>query len=104
MSLSCSVQVITFCDIFLRHTTAKTVMCIMPINTLQNWLSEFNMWMPDDPLATPLAVQGEVRPRTFGIFVLNDSHKTLKARAKVKHLGFCYDFLKYSTFEVFDEI
>ncbi|XP_034243565.1 uncharacterized protein LOC117646615 isoform X2 [Thrips palmi] len=83
MGLGKTLQVITFCDIFLRHTPAKTVMCIMPINTLQNWLSEFNMWMPDDPLATPLAVQGEVRPRTFGIFVLNDSHKTLKARAKV---------------------
>ncbi|KAK3909812.1 Helicase ARIP4 [Frankliniella fusca] len=83
MGLGKTLQVITFCDIFLRHTPAKTVMCIMPINTLQNWLSEFNMWMPDDPLATPLAAQGEVRPRTFNIYVLNDSHKTLKARAKV---------------------
>lgn len=83
MGLGKTLQVITFCDIFLRHTPAKTVMCIMPINTLQNWLSEFNMWMPDDPSATPLALQGEVRPRTFGIYVLNDSHKTLKARAKV---------------------
>ncbi|KAJ1527125.1 hypothetical protein ONE63_008659 [Megalurothrips usitatus] len=83
MGLGKTLQVITFCDIFLRHTPAKTVMCIMPINTLQNWLAEFNMWMPDDPLATPLAAQGEVRPRTFNIHVLNDSHKTLKARAKV---------------------
>lgn len=39
-------QVISFCDVFLRHTNARTVLCIMPINTLQNWLAEFNMWLP----------------------------------------------------------
>ena len=37
---------ISFCDVFLRHTCARTVLCIMPINTLQNWLAEFNMWLP----------------------------------------------------------
>ena len=37
---------ISFCDVFLRHTNARTVLCIMPINTLQNWLAEFNMWLP----------------------------------------------------------
>jgi len=38
--------VISFCDVFLRHTSARSVLCIMPINTLQNWLAEFNMWLP----------------------------------------------------------
>lgn len=58
------------------------------------------MWMPDDPMATPLAAQGEVRPRTFGIFVLNDSHKTLKARAKVRKLSRLYFSFNAPTFSI----
>lgn len=61
-------------------------MCIMPINTLQNWMAEFNLWLPTDPSASPLAVHGEVRPRHFGIFVLNDMHKTIAARAKASNI------------------
>ncbi|KAL7292363.1 hypothetical protein TKK_0013965 [Trichogramma kaykai] len=52
MGLGKTLQVATFCDIFFRCTDAKTVLCIMPINTLQNWLAEFNMWLPyEDPNA-----------------------------------------------------
>ncbi|XP_017466565.1 PREDICTED: helicase ARIP4 isoform X2 [Rhagoletis zephyria] len=78
MGLGKTLQVICFCDIFLRHTPSKTVLCVMPINTLQNWVSEFNMWLPkysDNP--------ENVRPRQFDVFILNDQHKTLTARAKV---------------------
>ncbi|XP_043804233.1 uncharacterized protein LOC122721070 isoform X1 [Apis laboriosa] len=50
MGLGKTLQVASFCDIFFRCTTSKTVLCIMPINTLQNWLTEFNMWLPyEDP-------------------------------------------------------
>ncbi|KAL6259656.1 hypothetical protein P5V15_009572 [Pogonomyrmex californicus] len=53
MGLGKTLQVASFCDIFFRCTTAKTVLCIMPINTLQNWLAEFNMWLPyEDPTVT----------------------------------------------------
>ncbi|RLU23909.1 hypothetical protein DMN91_004117 [Ooceraea biroi] len=53
MGLGKTLQVASFCDIFFRCTTAKTVLCIMPINTLQNWLAEFNMWLPyEDPAVT----------------------------------------------------
>ncbi|CAH1394932.1 unnamed protein product [Nezara viridula] len=83
MGLGKTLQVVSFCDVFLRETSAKTVMCIMPINTLQNWVAEFNLWLPTDPTISSLAVHGEVRPRNFGIFVLNDMHKTIAARAKV---------------------
>lgn len=78
MGLGKTLQVICFCDIFLRHTPSKTVLCVMPINTLQNWVSEFNMWLPkysDNP--------EHIRPRQFDVFILNDQHKTLSARAKV---------------------
>ncbi|GLH05092.1 Uncharacterized protein GBIM_10708 [Gryllus bimaculatus] len=84
MGLGKTLQVVSFCDVFLRHTKARTVLCIMPINTLQNWLAEFNMWLPEkDPQNSPLAVHGEVRPREFPLHVLNDSHKSMTARSKV---------------------
>ncbi|XP_037947638.1 helicase ARIP4 [Teleopsis dalmanni] len=78
MGLGKTLQVICFCDIFLRHTSSKSVLCVMPINTIQNWLSEFNTWTPktsDD--------EDVIRTRRFDVFVLNDSQKTLTARAKV---------------------
>lgn len=52
MGLGKTLQVASFCDVFFRCTTAKTVLCIMPINTLQNWLAEFNMWLPYEDPAT----------------------------------------------------
>jgi RAD54-like protein 2 len=60
MGLGKTLQLVCFCDIFLRHTSAKNVLIIMPINTLQNWLSEFNMWLPDDPEKSPGRAHGEV--------------------------------------------
>lgn len=80
-------QVVSFCDIFLRKTSARHILCIMPINTLQNWLAEFNMWMPAESAVNGDAEPGqEIRPRAFGLFLLNDSQKTLTARAKVRSL------------------
>ncbi|XP_065367336.1 helicase ARIP4 isoform X2 [Calliphora vicina] len=78
MGLGKTLQVVCFSDIFLRYTPSKHVVCVMPINTLQNWLAEFDMWIPkqsDNP--------EYIRPRHFDVFVLNDQQKTLTARAKV---------------------
>lgn len=83
MGLGKTLQLVCFIDIFLRHTNSNTILCIMPINTLQNWLAEFNMWLPEDVENSPLKAQGEVRPRNFKLFVLNDTHKTLNARSKI---------------------
>ncbi|XP_037035500.1 uncharacterized protein LOC119073821 [Bradysia coprophila] len=83
MGLGKTLQLVCFCDIFLRHTNSKTILCIMPINTLQNWMAEFNMWLPEDPDKSPMSSSGEVRPRNFNLYVLNDTHKTLNARSKV---------------------
>ncbi|XP_052898483.1 uncharacterized protein LOC128305189 [Anopheles moucheti] len=83
MGLGKTLQLVCFCDIFLRHTSSKTVLIIMPINTLQNWLNEFNTWLPEDAENSPLRNHGDVRARNFRIHILNDSHKTLKSRSKV---------------------
>nr|XP_022902490.1 uncharacterized protein LOC111415174 isoform X2 [Onthophagus taurus] len=87
MGLGKTLQIVCFSDIFLRHTQSRTILCIMPINTLQNWMAEYNMWLPTEEAVpnSPLNAHGEVRPRNFNLHVLNDSHKTLAARAKVIH-------------------
>ena len=49
MGLGKTLQVVSFIDTFLRHTPGKRVLCIVPINTLQNWVAEFNKWIPPPP-------------------------------------------------------
>lgn len=45
------------------------------VNTLQNWLSEFNMWVPPAE-ALPADVDPSVlTPRGFKVHILNDEHK-----------------------------
>nr|XP_024648294.1 helicase ARIP4 isoform X2 [Macaca nemestrina] len=83
MGLGKTLQVISFVDVLFRHTPAKTVLAIVPVNTLQNWLAEFNMWLPP-PEALPADNKPEeVQPRFFKVHILNDEHKTMASRAKV---------------------
>ena len=48
MGLGKTMQVISFVDILLSHTVARSVLCIVPINTIQNWMAEFNFWLPEE--------------------------------------------------------
>lgn len=41
-----TVQVITFVEVFMRVTQANKVLIIVPVNTIQNWYTEFEKWMP----------------------------------------------------------
>ncbi|CAL8088793.1 unnamed protein product [Orchesella dallaii] len=45
MGLGKTLQTVAFCDVLLR-TVGKTVLIIVPINTIQNWLNEFNRYLP----------------------------------------------------------
>ncbi|KAM9443950.1 helicase ARIP4 isoform 2-T2 [Clarias gariepinus] len=83
MGLGKTLQVISFIDILLRHTGARTVLAIVPVNTLQNWLAEFNLWLPSVESLPPDTDPAQVSPRTFKVHLLNDEHKTTVSRAKV---------------------
>uniref|UniRef100_H3CKL3 RAD54 like 2 n=1 Tax=Tetraodon nigroviridis TaxID=99883 RepID=H3CKL3_TETNG len=83
MGLGKTLQVISFIDVLFRHTQAHTVLAIVPVNTLQNWLSEFNMWVPAPEALRPDTAAGPITPRTFKVHILNDEHKNTASRAKV---------------------
>merc|ERR1719495_2687605 len=55
MGLGKTFQVVAFVDIFLACTGGRKVLCIVPINTFQNWLSEFDYWLPAEGERTALA-------------------------------------------------
>ncbi|KAF1391707.1 hypothetical protein PFLUV_G00044890 [Perca fluviatilis] len=83
MGLGKTLQVISFTDILLKNTEAHTVLAIVPVNTLQNWLTEFNLWLPPQESLSPDTDPALVTGRTFKVHILNDEHKTTLARAKV---------------------
>lgn len=86
MGLGKTLQVISFIDILLRHTGARTVLTIVPVNTLQNWLAEFNLWLPASESLSPDTDPAQISPRSFRVHLLNDEHKTTVSRAKVIEL------------------
>lgn len=84
MGLGKTVQVISFVDIYLCHTLARSVLCIVPINTIQNWMAEFDMWLPAKSSLTEEQLKnGNIRPRNFNIYLLNENYKTTSARANL---------------------
>ncbi|XP_078731250.1 helicase ARIP4 isoform X5 [Lampetra fluviatilis] len=95
MGLGKTLQLISFIDVLFRHTDARTVLAIVPVNTLQNWLAEFNHWLPPaghggtgqggtgQATGNPGDATEEAQLRTFPVHILNDDHKTTVARARV---------------------
>jgi RAD54-like protein 2 len=76
MGLGKRFQTVSFTDIFLRYTGCKRVLCIVPINTIQNWLSEFNYWLPENNMNINYK-------REFNVLLLNDNFKTFNQRTQV---------------------
>ena len=86
MGLGKTLQVICFIDAFLQFTKATKVLCIVPMNTIQNWYSEFNMWLPasaSDGQAEEKSAEDaqEKQGRTFQVLLLSESVKTTVARS-----------------------
>lgn len=51
------------------------VSSLLQVNTLQNWLAEFNLWLPAAESLPPDTDPAQVLPRTFKVHILNDEHK-----------------------------
>uniref|UniRef100_H2YW63 Helicase C-terminal domain-containing protein n=1 Tax=Ciona savignyi TaxID=51511 RepID=H2YW63_CIOSA len=54
--------------------------CITQVNTLMNWVAEFDMWLPTE---TKTSQSEEIRFRSFPVHLLCDNHKTIDSRSKV---------------------
>ncbi|CAF94986.1 unnamed protein product, partial [Tetraodon nigroviridis] len=69
----------------IKYRSEDSVMSVISsqVNTLQNWLSEFNMWVPAPEALRPDTAAGPITPRTFKVHILNDEHKNTASRAKV---------------------
>lgn len=47
MGLGKTLQIICLCDVLLKYTEDKQILCFVPINTLENWRMEFKRWLPN---------------------------------------------------------
>lgn len=65
---------VSFCDVFLEHTNATTILCVMPINTIHNWLNEMNKWLP---------VNDGTRKRNFSVYAISDARMNESERIKL---------------------
>lgn len=74
MGLGKTVQVVALCDLVLKHTKNFRILCVVPVNTLDNWKSEFNNWLPR---------YVEMSKSKFGIRIVNEKSKTKVERPKV---------------------
>ncbi|RMZ96326.1 helicase ARIP4-like isoform X1 [Brachionus plicatilis] len=91
MGLGKTFQIITFIEVFLRCRGTKRVLCIVPINTIQNWMNEFNHWLPEDGQQTLDNDTIINYKRPFKVYLINDTAKTLRQRTDIilswKHNG-----------------
>nr|CRZ23838.1 BMA-RAD-26 [Brugia malayi] len=77
MGLGKTIQIIAFTDIFVRTTNAKKILIIVPVNTILNWYSEFEKWLPNR------ANEAGENIRPFVVWLLGDAVKTNEQRAEL---------------------
>jgi SNF2 family DNA or RNA helicase len=97
MGLGKTLQVISFIEVFLRCTQSKRVLCIVPINTIQNWQSEFNNWLPENgqqKLDNDTIINYR---RPFKVYMINDFSRTIKQRTEVICKFVINQFILYSS-------
>ena len=74
MSAHVNRPLFSFVDCCLRNTPAHTVLIVVPVNVLQNWCNEFEMWVPKE-------YSDESSSRPYPLYVINDLLKTFQVRA-----------------------
>ena len=83
MGLGKTMQAVAFTDIFLRYTSSRFVLCVVPVNTLQNWMSEFDQWLPPAEQVSVGSAHPPVLGRSFQVFMMAESAKNMETRLKV---------------------
>ena len=93
MGLGKTFQVISFIEVFIRccrctprqqqQQVNNRVLCIVPINTIQNWQSEFNNWLPENGQQRLDQDTVISYRRPFKVHMINDFSKTLKQRTEI---------------------
>ncbi|KAI1287253.1 Helicase ARIP4 [Halotydeus destructor] len=87
MGLGKTFQIVSFTDIFIKvcrlcESSSPYVLIIVPINTLQNWISEFEMWLPSQQKIDEAMNGDRSSSRRFKVFALGSDIKSYPARAK----------------------
>ena len=105
MGLGKTLQVISFCDVFLRYTGHLHVLIIVPVNTIQTWKSEFNRWLPEAPVGFEATSpdKDEIDHRVLPIFGIDETTKTQEQRFEVIHRWKCQGgvlIMGYETFRI----
>ncbi|EDV25340.1 uncharacterized protein TRIADDRAFT_55310 [Trichoplax adhaerens] len=80
MGLGKTLQVVAFIEIFLRALSAKCVLCIVPLSTLDHWLNEINYWLPSSTSALFSKFNYQ---RPFKVYQISSNCKSLKDRANI---------------------
>lgn len=101
MGLGKTFQVISFVEVFLRCTSCKRVLCIVPINTIQNWQSEFNYWLPESgqqKLDNDTIINYQ---RPFKVYLINDLAKSPNQRIEIIRTLYFTRFYKTHLYKYF---
>lgn len=69
------------------------------VNTLQNWLTEFNLWLPPQESLSPDTDPSLMVGRSFKVHILNDEHKCVdRPVAQEFFFCLCYQLLSACLF------
>lgn len=84
MGLGKTFQSVSFTELFLRCTDSTHVMVIVPVNTLYNWMREFDLWLPPKNTLEELFTKyNNTYFRSFNVFTISEQEKTFKQRFNV---------------------
>ena len=83
MGLGKTFQSISFTELFLRCTNSTHVLVIVPVNTLYNWLREFDLWLPPKNTIEEMLTDSNTYSRSFNVLNISEQEKTFKQRFTV---------------------
>ncbi|KAI6655350.1 hypothetical protein LOD99_2185 [Oopsacas minuta] len=84
MGLGKTFQSISFIEIFFRCTESTHALVVVPVNTLHNWSSEFDKWLPPrNRLGMVLGFLQTEYTRPFEVFCITEQERTFKQRFNV---------------------